>query len=573
MDRQVKNRQLSELLEFYLFRSKRYNLISETTYQDFQKIISRLDRGYRIIFNRLGFIFEFGNNSPEIIHYQEDHDLEFFHVGKPIIDRLMDNLSDIKPEEPGEIERKGLLTRQLKPINDTITSHSKHRKKEVKETKSLNDDYKIGSKSTSGEINIKKEKYEEDSITLMNGKTGGPGFTDFIGDSDATPQYGLLATTINSRKVALDLNGCNTISLFGVPGGGKSYTLGTIVEMSVKQIPGINLLPKPLASVIFHYNKSQDYPPEFVSMRYPNSSDKEIKLLEEVYGANPTNLDDILLLTPSDKLEERQAEYPDIQVAPIAFSSQELSSEDWKFLMGAIKNDSLYMQKIVKIMREGRKNLTLEYLRRAIIESRLNETQKEFAKLRLEIASQFIDDNSKLRDKLCPGRLIIVDLRDEFIEKDQALGLFVVMLNIFAGAKLEDEKSFNKLIIFDEAHKYISHSDLTSHVVEVIRQMRHQGVTMLMASQDPPSLPNAIIELSSTIILHKFNSPQWLKHIQKSVVSLSELTSTQLANLQPGEAYLWANKANNPAWTKKAIKILTRPRVTLHGGSTQKAIE
>jgi hypothetical protein len=94
-----------------------------------------------------------------------------------------------------------------------------------------------------------------------------------------------------------------------------------------------------------------------------------------------------------------------------------------------------------------------------------------------------------------------------------------------------------------------------------------------MASQDPPSLPNAIIELSSAIILHKFNSPLWLKHIQKSVVSLSELTSTQLANLQPGEAYLWANKANNPAWTKKAIKILTRPRVTLHGGSTQKAIE
>ncbi len=67
------------------------------------------------------------------------------------------------------------------------------------------------------------------------------------------------------------------------------------------------------------------------------------------------------------------------------------------------------------------------------------------------------------------------------------------MLNIFAGAKTEDGGFFNKLIVFDEAHKYITHSDLTSHVVEVIRQMRHQGVTMLIASQDPPSLPFCLL--------------------------------------------------------------------------------
>jgi hypothetical protein len=58
-----------------------------------------------------------------------------------------------------------------------------------------------------------------------------------------------------------------------------------------------------------------------------------------------------------------------------------------------------------------------------------------------------------------PGRLIIVDLRDEFIEKDEALGLFVVLLQIFSEATYEDHP-FNKLVVFDEAHKYIESPDL-----------------------------------------------------------------------------------------------------------------
>jgi hypothetical protein len=57
------------------------------------------------------------------------------------------------------------------------------------------------------------------------------------------------------------------------------------------------------------------------------------------------------------------------------------------------------------------------------------------------------------------------------------------------------------------------------------------------------------------------------------VAALNDLTASQLAALQPGEAYIWSNKATHPDWTKKAIKVMTRPRVTLHGGSTQKAVK
>ena len=49
-------------------------------------------------------------------------------------------------------------------------------------------------------------------------------------------------------------------------------------------------------------------------------------------------------------------------------------------------------------------------------------------------------------------------------------------------------RRFNKLVVFDEAHKYIDSPDLVAGLVEVVREMRHKG-TVMVASQDPPSVP------------------------------------------------------------------------------------
>jgi len=86
-----------------------------------------------------------------------------------------------------------------------------------------------------------------------------------LGVTGDSPQYGLLGD-VSGRRVAIDLNQTHTISLFGVQGGGKSYTLGTIAEMALLPIPNINVLPRPLATVIFHYSPTMDYRPEFTSM-------------------------------------------------------------------------------------------------------------------------------------------------------------------------------------------------------------------------------------------------------------------------------------------------------------------
>jgi hypothetical protein len=391
-----------------------------------------------------------------------------------------------------------------------------------------------------------------------------------LGATEMTPQYGVLGKA-GSQKVAVDLNGCNTISLFGVQGFGKSYTLGVIAEMASMQVAGISVLPAPLATVIFHYHKSDAYEPEYVSAVAPNRKQAEIDRLLRDYGAGPEGLKDVVLLAPEAKVEQRRRDYPGVTVEAIKFASSELGADSWKFLLGAYGNDSLYIRQLVAIMRKHRTGLTLDKFRQEIEAAELPPATHRLAEDRLNLAQPYIDDARRLGTLLRPGRTVIVDLRDEWIEKDEALGLFVVMLRIFAATKHEG-RDFNKLVVFDEAHKYITESDLIGQVVETIREMRHQATSVVIASQDPLSVPRAIIELTSILILHRMTSPQWLKHLKSALVALEDIEEGHMTSLAPGEALVWAQRSTDKRFTLRPQKVHIRPRFTQHGGGTKTAV-
>jgi DNA phosphorothioation-dependent restriction protein DptH len=128
-----------------------------------------------------------------------------------------------------------------------------------------------------------------------------------LGVNGDSPQYGILGE-VSGRKVALDLNHTHTISLFGVQGGGKSYTLGTIAEMASLAHAEDQPAASPLATVIFHYSPTHGLPAgvhlhgRAEQRRGPSSS-----VLRERYGAEPHALSDAVLLSPASKLEERRA--------------------------------------------------------------------------------------------------------------------------------------------------------------------------------------------------------------------------------------------------------------------------
>jgi DNA helicase HerA-like ATPase len=278
-----------------------------------------------------------------------------------------------------------------------------------------------------------------------------------------------------------------------------------------------------------------------------------------------------VLLTPDAKVEQRRREYPGITVEPIKFSSAELKNDGWKFLLGAYGNEALYLRQLNAILRRHRDVLTLEKLREELREADLSKSAARLVEDRLRLAEPYIDDTRSLGELLQPGRTIIVDLRDEWIEKDEALELFVVMMRIFAAQK-RDGREFNKLIVFDEAHKYITESELIGQVVETIREMRHQATSVLIASQDPLSVPRAVVELTSLLILHRMTSPQWLRHLKTAIVALEGLEEIHLAALSPGEALVWAQRSTDKRFMHRPQKVTIRPRVTQHGGGTKTAV-
>lgn len=610
LDREIKNLEFKRLLEFYIERANRYKYLSDNAYHSYVNFIQTLNDGFSLKFNKVGFIFDFSFEKKHLKQIDDDNNT-IFTFGYSLIKEILDLDSDLNTQRLENLELSKELASsintkdklkpfikkyepKLKPNTEEVT----HKKNEIKtailENNNIdipqsieNDTPLIIEKEDNVKLNEEKEDVEKDinicdtesekiskdeSEIIKQENNLPPEFDILIGKSSPSNQYGIIGTSIHSKKIAIDLSETNTISLFGVQGGGKSYTIGTVSEMVLKEVNNVNLLKNPLAGVIFHYSESMDYEPEFTSMIYENDVERELAVLKEKYGANPSSIKDVVLLTPSDKLEERKNEFPSIEVKPIAFNSRELNVQDWMFLLGAIGNDSAYIRQLKAIMRAQRNNLSLNGLRESVEESELlSSSQKALARQKLNFAQEYIDDEIFMKDIIKPGRLIIVDLRDEFIVKDEALGLFVIMLNIFSSVKNYNEIPFNKFIVFDEAHKYMDNKDLTNNIVTAIREMRHKGVSIMIASQDPPSLPNEIIELSSVVLVHKFNSPQWLKHIQKSINQLGNLSPSDLSMLKPGEGFIWSSKATDNNITNVPVKINTRPRFTKHGGSTLKA--
>ena len=606
LDRELKTLELANLLNFYIDRANRYNILDPEMMIEFRDFLNTLNEGYDIKFKRMGIIYDLSQQEKQ----KKDcwGDTVFYRMGYPVIHDILskdktlnterlsqedvDFISFMEPNRKETIMSKRRQKREIERIiQDEETEPSvkfvnqENHSDIVSSDSSLKiEDENPSEKADSVErVSEKQDSQRENEILTSNDSQRSvmdtnyvePEYDILLGKESQSSQYGILGhTVVKDKLVAVDLDGCNTFSLFGVQGAGKSYTIGTVTEMVLKQFSKVNKLQAPLASVIFHYSDSMDYAPEFTSMAAPNDDARQLALLKERYGAEAGSVEDVILLAPDSKVEERRAEYPNIEVHPIGFDSSELQVKDWMFLLGAMGNDSTYIRELKMIMKKIRSDMSLRNIRRGVAaSSSLSNGQKALASQRLDFAEEYITDGTQLRNYLKPGRLIIVDLRDEFIEKNEALGLFVVMLNIFSGVMQVDGQAFNKFIVFDEAHKYMNDKELVGSITTAIREMRHKGVSIMIASQDPMSLPNEIIELSSIVLLHRFNSPQWVKHVQKSITPLGSLTAAEMSSLKSGEAYLWANKASDSIITSKPVKINVRPRVTKHGGDTIQAVK
>lgn len=387
----------------------------------------------------------------------------------------------------------------------------------------------------------------------------------YVGWTEPSARYCLLGNLVGTdEQVGLDLDNPKAIGVFGYMGSGKSYLLGTLVESGLVPIAGINSLPAPLAVVIFNYRRHSADRFELSSLAHPNPDRNDRERLEQMYRASPRGVDDIhVLCLPGQLTPERVAEYGALPASELFFDPSTLGVEDWELLMGEPGSNAVFARAIRNTLMDlqAAGDVSLESLERSIANT-LNRSSQSAAQLRLDFVRRYLSAERGLRfaEILRPGRAVIFDLRQPLFNKDDALRFFLVCSNHISRV----QGGFNKLVVFDEAHEYMSEA-FGEKIEARIRLMRHEGTSYVFATQDVGSIPLQIRRFITTNFVFSLGTRDNVSDLLKFAPEFANLPLQQLV---PGTCYVQSIPSQRNFFSRPRL-VQVRPRVTQHGGTSR----
>lgn len=170
------------------------------------------------------------------------------------------------------------------------------------------------------------------------------------------------------------------------------------------------------------------------------------------------------------------------------------------------------------------------------------------------------DRGVNFSELLRPGRALVVDLRQPLFNKDDALRFFLVCANQVSRV----QGRFNKLIVFDEAHEYMSEG-FGERMESRIRQMRHEGTTYVFATQDVGSIPSGISRFVTTRFVFNLGTRENVHDLEGLA---PEFRGLRLLDMKPGHCLVQSNTSTQGLFARPR-EIRVRPRVTSHGGASR----
>ncbi|KAI8962688.1 hypothetical protein F5Y11DRAFT_321843 [Daldinia sp. FL1419] len=419
---------------------------------------------------------------------------------------------------------------------------------------------------------------------------------------DLVPQYGLIGiqqdstdagTTREDHLVLANMNVPWSAFICGSQGAGKSHTLSCLLENALISNNAAGHLPYPLAGMVMHYDKYTSY--------------TSTQICEAVYLCS-SGIPVTVLVSPSNlwAMKNLYGSLPgmDVKVLPLYLNEDQLDISRMLKLMAidpAAKDTPLYMEVVMNLAREmameGPGVFTYSRFCERLSKVKWVKGQEAPLKLRLQLLDTFIAPSSTNNTKrparagediwaFEPGSLTIVDLSDPFFSSDDACALFSICLSIF----LEERSKCGRIVALDEAHKFLTQAGeariLTSDLLSIIRQQRHNGTRVLVATQEPTLSPE-LIDLSNVTFVHRFLSPSWYETLKKHLAGAKEQCSDNknalfdtIIALQTGEALLFCPTAQMnvvksvdgrkhvKALENGYAKVKIRKRLTADGGKS-----
>lgn len=392
-----------------------------------------------------------------------------------------------------------------------------------------------------------------------------------------------------SNKIYMDVARSHVVLVAGKRGSGKSYTLGVIAEE-------ISNLPKDtsqnIASLIF------DTMGIYWTMKFENEKDR--KLLQD-WELKSKNLP-VKIFVPFGHYQEYLEKKIPVD-EKFALDVGEMNAEDWITTFGLdITNPvSVLIQKTIgEMKKDSQINL------RKIIE-KLNQDEKTSNEIKNAAIGLFEaadnwgifanekENSTQVRDLINAGTTSVLDLsvyNSVGAFNIRALVISLISRKIFnhrmnsrkdeevkAVAKGIDmsfshEKKEEPLVwlFIDEAHEFLplnSKTVATDALVQLLREGRQPGISVVLATQQPGQIHRDVMTQSDIVISHRVTSQPDLEALNYIMQSYLLQGINNYMNDLPrvkGSAIILDDNS------ERIYPVKIKPRFTWHGGEAPTAI-
>lgn len=403
----------------------------------------------------------------------------------------------------------------------------------------------------------------------------------------------------SNRAVYLNTHEPFCLVTVGVQGVGKSHTLGCVLESCL--IPfskgDVTRLNTPMTALVLHYDHNTTSVCEATGLVEPNATLSEImsRFRNPITHKPYLPRDKMIVLVSPSYYKQRKAFYGDYcTVKPLLFRWSNLSADHIKRLM-SVKTDGtpLYMKGLLDLLRRYQREAKIPAFDKFFEQLKALCTvrgQKEPLDQRLNLIAAMVAESDRNKDirfdsldlaaSCKPGTLVIVDLTDPLLSREDANGIFQVLTEQFRALPV----STGKLLALDEAHKFM-HGDATDGLSEAIvnaaRMMRHDGMRLVVSTQSPSALARELLELVTVAVMHRFHSHDWFTYLSSKIPLIGE-DWRSIVDLEIGTGVVFAAKLSTDAVelqskstgsTSRTLQVRIRERLTADRGSSKKNSE
>lgn len=407
----------------------------------------------------------------------------------------------------------------------------------------------------------------------------------YIGKSYVT----MGAYTSLSNPIYLDVARSHVIMIAGKRGSGKSYTIGTMAEA----ISSLNIEEASnIAPLIF------DTMGIFWTMKFKNEKDRD--LLDE-WGLVSKNVP-LRVFAPFGYYQEYKDKGIDVD-AEFAIKISELEPTDWIniFELKFTEPIAVIIESVISELKDKKGTFGFSDISRMInLVKNVSEEVKHSAIAFFDAARTWrVFDEEKgttIRDLIRAGETTVIDLSmyaslGAFNVRALIIGLVCKRLFDERMEARKDEEiqavqhgiDYMKYtvrremplvwVFIDEAHEFlpkVGKTPATDALVQLLREGRQPGISMVLATQQPGKIHTDAMTQSDIVISHRVTA-------RPDVEALNEITQSYLyesiSDKLNGLPHLKGSAIILDDNSERIYPIRVRPRFTWHGGEAPAAIK